>query len=45
MPRPNRGDVWLVDLGYVGKTRPAVVLEYPTIGGRSRFGDLDSPHN
>jgi mRNA interferase MazF len=23
---PNRGEVWLVDLGYVGKTRPCLVL-------------------
>ena len=26
MPRAHRGEVWLVDLGYVAKTRPALVL-------------------
>ncbi len=26
MPRPNRGEVWLVDLGYAGKIRPCLVL-------------------
>jgi len=26
MPRPDRGEVWLVDLGYAAKTRPCLVL-------------------
>jgi len=26
MPEPRRGEVWLVDLGYTGKTRPAIIL-------------------
>jgi mRNA interferase MazF len=26
MVRPKRGEVWLVDFGYVGKRRPCVVL-------------------
>ncbi len=26
MHRPNAGEVWLVDTGYKGKTRPAVVI-------------------
>ena len=26
MPKFNRGEVWLVDLGYVAKTRPCLVL-------------------
>ena len=26
---PNRGEVWLVDLGLAGKTRPAVILNKP----------------
>ena len=26
MPNPNRGEVWLVDLGYVAKVRPCLVL-------------------
>jgi len=29
MPNPNRGEVWLVDLGYVAKTRPCLVLSIP----------------
>lgn len=31
---PRRGEVWLVDLGMVQKTRPAVVLNVP-------YGDTD----
>lgn len=26
MPEPNRGEVWLVDLGYAAKVRPCLVL-------------------
>jgi mRNA interferase MazF len=26
MPEPHRGEVWLVDLGYVAKVRPCLVL-------------------
>ncbi len=26
MPTPNRGEVWLVDLGMAAKTRPCLVL-------------------
>ncbi len=29
MPNPNRGEVWLVDLGYVAKTRPCLVVSIP----------------
>lgn len=29
MPNPNRGEVWLVDLGYVAKTRPCLVVSVP----------------
>ena len=29
MPNPKRGEVWLVDLGYVAKTRPCLVLSIP----------------
>ena len=25
MPDPNRGEIWLVDLGYAAKVRPCVV--------------------
>ena len=29
MPSPNRGEVWLVDLGYAAKVRPCLVLSIP----------------
>lgn len=29
MADPQRGEVWLVDLGYVAKVRPALVLSIP----------------
>jgi mRNA interferase MazF len=29
MPEPNRGEVWLVDLGYAAKIRPCLVLSIP----------------
>jgi mRNA interferase MazF len=29
MPTPARGDVWLVDMGYAAKVRPALVLSVP----------------
>src|SRR5438105_14444074 len=29
MPDPNRGEVWLVDLGYAAKVRPCLVLSIP----------------
>lgn len=29
MPNPNRGEVWLVDLGYAAKVRPCLVLSIP----------------
>ncbi len=29
MPTPNRGEVWIVDLGMAGKVRPCVVLSVP----------------
>lgn len=28
-PNPQRGEVWWVDLGYVGKVRPCLVLSVP----------------
>ncbi len=31
MPTLDRGDVWLVDLGYAAKTRPCVVLSVPIL--------------
>jgi mRNA interferase MazF len=31
MRTPDRGEVWLVDLGYVGKTRPCLVVSVPPL--------------
>jgi mRNA interferase MazF len=31
MARANRGEVWLVDLGYAAKTRPCLVLSIPAL--------------
>jgi mRNA interferase MazF len=31
MNAPNRGEVWLVDLGYVAKVRPCVVISIPAL--------------
>ena len=36
MVSPNRGEVWLVDLGLAAKTRPCVVLSVPAIGPNDR---------
>ena len=30
MPHPNRGEVWLTDMGMAAKVRPALVLSVPT---------------
>ena len=32
MATPSSGEVWLVDMGYTAKTRPALVVSMPTIG-------------
>ena len=39
MKSPERGEVWLVDLGLAAKVRPAVVLSVPadSPGSRSRY--------
>lgn len=29
MPSPNRGEVWIVDLGYAAKVRPCLALSVP----------------
>jgi mRNA interferase MazF len=29
MAQHNRGEVWLIDLGYAGKTRPCLILSIP----------------
>lgn len=34
MPSPKHGEVWLVDFGFAGKTRPALVVS-------GSFGDQD----
>jgi mRNA interferase MazF len=31
MNNPKRGEVWLVDLGYVAKVRPCLVISIPTL--------------
>jgi mRNA interferase MazF len=36
MPQPNRGEVWLTDLGMAGKVRPCLVLSVPPIGENDR---------
>lgn len=36
MAIPNRGDVWLVDLGMAAKVRPCVVLSVPADGENDR---------
>ena len=31
MPKPNRGEVWLIDLGMVAKVRPCLVISTPAL--------------
>jgi len=31
MAKPKRGEVWLVDMGYAAKVRPALVLSVPLL--------------
>jgi mRNA interferase MazF len=31
MSNPDRGEVWLVDLGYVAKVRPCLVISIPAL--------------
>ena len=31
MGKPKRGEVWLVDMGYAAKVRPALVLSGPVL--------------
>lgn len=33
MQNPKRGEVWLVDLGYVAKVRPCLVISVPVLPG------------
>lgn len=43
MARPTRGDVWLVDMGYSAKVRPALVLSVPIDGDERALTTL-VPH-
>ncbi len=36
MPSPDRGEVWLVDLGLAAKVRPCLVLSIPATGPNDR---------
>ncbi|MCC5630133.1 type II toxin-antitoxin system PemK/MazF family toxin [Nostoc sphaeroides CHAB 2801] len=31
MSSPNRGEVWLVDLGYTAKVRPCLIISIPAL--------------
>lgn len=31
MSSPERGDIWLVDLGYAAKVRPCLVISIPVL--------------
>jgi len=44
MAVPNRGEVWLVDLGYAAKTRPCLVLSVPTDDENARVLVTLIPH-
>jgi mRNA-degrading endonuclease toxin of MazEF toxin-antitoxin module len=43
MPAPRRGEVWLIDFGLAGKTRPALVVSV-AFGGRDRSLITVVPH-
>lgn len=43
MAKPVRGDVWLVDMGFAAKVRPALVLSVP-IQGDERVITTVVPH-
>ena len=36
MVSPNRGEVWLVDLGFAAKIRPCMVVSVPAVGPNDR---------
>ena len=44
MANPNRGEVWLVDLGMVAKTRPCLVLSIPADDANDRVLATLIPH-
>ena len=37
MAKPKRGEVWLVDMGYAAKVRPALVLSCPVLDDERAF--------
>lgn len=43
MATPRKGEVWLVDMGYTAKTRPALVVSIP-ISGDERVITTVVPH-
>lgn len=43
MSSPNRGEVWLVDLGYVAKVRPCLVISIPALDQDRALATL-TPH-
>jgi len=46
MGEANRGEVWLVDLGYAAKVRPGLVRgEHPFAGHRPSLDDHHPPHD
>ena len=44
MPSADRGDVWLVDLGFAAKIRPCLVLSVPATGPNDRVLVTLVPH-
>lgn len=43
---PQRGEIWLVDLGYVAKVRPCLVLNIPIDDNdRALINHHHSPHH
>jgi hypothetical protein len=45
MPTPLRGEVWLIDFGMAGKTRPALVVSVAFGDKGSRADDSDPPYD
>jgi len=43
MPEPSRGEIWLVDLGFVAKVRPCLVVS-TTAGDEDRALTTVVPH-
>jgi mRNA interferase MazF len=43
MPKVDRGEVWIADLGYAAKTRPCVVLSIPPLDADRALGTI-IPH-